>query len=554
MKKILFILILCTSYIATYAQVNVAGYIQTNGTANYPTHIDSMGKAGYRVCYDTTERNSITCLRRKYGMAVYTQSDNSLWILKDSACNNVWEIFAGGGSTDSLNKFKYFVSYLTDTSFTICSKDYSRCDTVAISGSIGIGGTGTVTSISTNNGTGITGGTITSSGTLAIDTAGTISTKANVDYKYDILNALKRAISDTALNSASTTTRGRSQYLIDSFSTAVSGLYLPLTGGTITGNLTVNSFINSLSSISATNVLEGKSDIWHWGDIKVLNKDLSNMEAWVQRKTYYSDGVNLSKIGTASIDTITIAKKADYSSNVASNYTARSFTDKNYVDSSLRHRQKIINDANYTLEDSISIVYFTNLTTTRTLTLPNASLFKGRKVSIVKYSNGIGLDFSGGAVVDVYGSVISSTTRPPQSLTLVSDSTNWVILNNSQDNIWARSGGIIEPNNSGDSLYSILQISVGGFIGGYIEINTGSATAFTVGGQHKFIEFPSASTNTGLILSSVLRGQEYKVRNGKATSITISPSYIDLSGVSQSTISANTAITIVFDGTNYKQF
>ena len=130
---------------------------------------------------------------------------------------------------------------------------------------------------------------------------------------------------------------------------------MPLTGGTITGNLTVNSFINSLSSISATNVLEGKSDIWHWGDIKVLNKDLSNMEAWVQRKTYYSDGVNLSKIGTASIDTITFAKKADYSSNVASNYTARSFTDKNYVDSSLRHRQKIINDANYTLEDSISI-------------------------------------------------------------------------------------------------------------------------------------------------------------------------------------------------------
>ena len=516
MKKILFILILCTSYIATYAQVNVAGYIQTNGTANYPTHIDSMGKAGYRVCYDTTERNSITCLRRKYGMAVYTQSDNSLWILKDSACNNVWEIFAGGGSTDSLNKFKYFVSYLTDTSFTICSKDYSRCDTVAISGSIGIGGTGTVTSIATNNGTGITGGTITSSGTLAIDTT-LISTNANV------VGILENG-------------------------------YLPLSGGIISGNLRVNNTLTSVFSFISQGEIQAQSLIRHNTDIRVLDKDESSYTAWVNRKGYYSNGVNLSQIGTASIDTITIAKKADYSSNVASNYTARSFTDKNYVDSSLRHRQKIINDANYTLEDSISIVYFTNLTTTRTLTLPNASLFKGRKVSIVKYSNGIRLDFSGGAVVDVYGSVISSTTRPPQSLTLVSDSTNWVILNNSQDNIWARSGGIIEPNNSGDSLYSILQISVGGFIGGYIEINTGSATAFTVGGQHKFIEFPSASTNTGLILSSVLRGQEYKVRNGKATSITISPSYIDLSGVSQSTISANTAITIVFDGTNYKQF
>lgn len=42
------------------------------------------------------------------------------------------------------------------------------------------GGSGTVTSIATNDGTGITGGTITTTGTLAIDTTTIISTKTNV--------------------------------------------------------------------------------------------------------------------------------------------------------------------------------------------------------------------------------------------------------------------------------------------------------------------------------------------------------------------------------------
>lgn len=245
---------------------------------------------------------------------------------------------------------------------------------------------------------------------------------------------LKRNISDTALNSQSTTTRGRTQYLIDSLNTVVSGAYLPLTGGIITGNLTVNSFITSLSSISATNVLEGKDDIWHWKDIKVLNKDASNMETWVQRKTYYSDGVNLTKIGTAAIDTITVAKSAVYATNVAGNYTDRSFTDKNYVDSSLRYRKvKIVGDSDVVINAiNDEIVFFRNATTDRNFTVPNPTLNTGKQFTLVFQDSTI---YTRTASV-VGGSdilYINGDTKPTyisyNTVFLISDGNNWIIIN-----------------------------------------------------------------------------------------------------------------------------
>jgi|GEM_PF-4668909 len=102
MKRILlalFILIATSSL----AQVTVVGYVSTLGVANYPTHIDSMGKGGYVVVRDTTQRNAITCLRRKYGMAAYVQSLQKLYILKDSNCANTWvEFTAGSGGVSKI--------------------------------------------------------------------------------------------------------------------------------------------------------------------------------------------------------------------------------------------------------------------------------------------------------------------------------------------------------------------------------------------------------------------------------------------------------------------
>jgi hypothetical protein len=58
---------------------------------------------------------------------------------------------------------------------------------------------GTVTSVATNNGSGITGGTITTTGTLAIDTTNVIATKASVAGGL----AGKLNISDTGFDAIS---------------------------------------------------------------------------------------------------------------------------------------------------------------------------------------------------------------------------------------------------------------------------------------------------------------------------------------------------------------
>jgi len=119
MKKVFLLLFILMSF-TTFSQVNVVGYIQTNGVANYPTHIDSMGKGGYMVVKDTNQRNSIPCLRRKYGMAVYSQVQNILYILKDSNCNNIWTQFTSGNGS-STNGIGTFGSFYDSTTQTITS-------------------------------------------------------------------------------------------------------------------------------------------------------------------------------------------------------------------------------------------------------------------------------------------------------------------------------------------------------------------------------------------------------------------------------------------------
>ena len=90
MKKILFIVFI--AFLAggkLTAQVKVVGNLTTNGTADtYPTHLDVLGYGGYRVVTDITERNAIPTQRRKYGMLVYVQSDDNLYVLRDVALGN----------------------------------------------------------------------------------------------------------------------------------------------------------------------------------------------------------------------------------------------------------------------------------------------------------------------------------------------------------------------------------------------------------------------------------------------------------------------------------
>jgi hypothetical protein len=61
----------------------------------------------------------------------------------------------------------------------------------------GGGGSGTVYSVATNNGTGVTGGTITGSGTIALDTTGVVLTRRSFYQKLDSLQLLNYVTTNT---------------------------------------------------------------------------------------------------------------------------------------------------------------------------------------------------------------------------------------------------------------------------------------------------------------------------------------------------------------------
>jgi hypothetical protein len=377
-------------------------------------------------------------------------------------------------------------------------------------------------------------------GTFRVDSS-LISTKLWRQKGVDSLNAVKLNKSDTATMLL--------PYLRKADTTSLSNR--------------INTKLNISDTATMLNPYLRKADTTAMLLFYLRKVDTLTLSNRINLKVNISDTSTMLLSYLRKVDTLTLSNrinlKKNYSDTALNSASTTTRGRSQYLIDSLaplkrplNYRQKIVDNANYTLEDTIDIIYVINQTAAKNLTLPNASNFKGRQVILIKNNNDLRVFFLGDTVIDVSGSIILSTTRSSQGLTLVSDSSNWIITNNSSINIWQRNGGVIEPVNGGDTLSGLNRLSTGGFVGGYIEINTGAATIFTVGGQHKFIEFPSGSTNTGLVLSSVVRGQEYRIRNSKATSITMS--YIDLFGVSQTTILANTSISLVFDGTNYKQF
>jgi hypothetical protein len=113
-----------------------------------------------------------------------------------------------------------------DSTATGMNMLYSDADGVIKKAAIPAGGSGTVTSVAT--GFGLSGGTITTTGTLLVDSA-SIATRARVQKGIDSVSSLVAAkvnISDTAT------------MLSPYAKSAALGLYLPLSGGTLTGGLT----------------------------------------------------------------------------------------------------------------------------------------------------------------------------------------------------------------------------------------------------------------------------------------------------------------------------
>ena len=248
-------------------------------------------------------------------------------------------------------------------------------------------------------------------------------------------------------------------------------------------------------------------------------------------------------------DTVTISNRIDLKRNISDTALNAASTltrgkGQNLIDS-INYPAVRLNDIDYTATTRNQFIEFYNLTGSKELILPNPSNFSGKFYVVSNNYTYIPKAFDGSDFIKI---------SPSTTAIFYSNGIDWITTSSTKDLIWFKTGGTITPTNIGDTLSSINIAIIGGYQSGFISINTGTAIDFTVGGQHKFIEFTSSSTNTGLILSSTALGQEYKIRNSKGTSITISPSYIDLTGSSTSTITANSAISIVYDGTNYKQF
>ena len=89
MKKIiiLFLIIVSISY-NLKAQIAITGNITTAGVAVYPTHIDSLGRGGFMTLPDLITRNAIPVKRRKQGMLVFVQANDSLYKLTSADLSN----------------------------------------------------------------------------------------------------------------------------------------------------------------------------------------------------------------------------------------------------------------------------------------------------------------------------------------------------------------------------------------------------------------------------------------------------------------------------------
>jgi hypothetical protein len=129
-------------------------------------------------------------------------------------------------------------------------------------------GSGTVTSISTNNGTGITGGTITTTGTLAIDTVSTIATKDKVKKDSIVLQATIATKGSGTVTSVATglglsggTITGTGTLLVDTSSASIisrqraAATYAPIASPTFTGTVTIPSggVFGTPTSVTLTN-------------------------------------------------------------------------------------------------------------------------------------------------------------------------------------------------------------------------------------------------------------------------------------------------------------
>lgn len=199
----------------------------------------------------------------------------------------------------------------------------------------GSGGGGTVTSVATNNGTGINGGTITTSGTLAIDTV-QISTRLwrqkGIDSLLNLMNTRINGTTNYVSKFTSSNSLGNSLIFDDGTKVVVGGttggsLFNVIGQAAITNNTTYSSGTSTALGISATTIYTGtlpSSSVSYSSSISAFFPQFNGNTTIEGGATPFSSFLPVNTIaftstGTATINNSTGGIKAIAGINIQSN-------------------------------------------------------------------------------------------------------------------------------------------------------------------------------------------------------------------------------------------
>ena len=94
--KIFFFIIIAFFTTKLNAQIKLSSYATTQDAGSlYPTHLDSLGQGGFMSLSSIASRDAIITRRRKQGMLVYVQANDSLYKLTTANLSNTGWVAVG---------------------------------------------------------------------------------------------------------------------------------------------------------------------------------------------------------------------------------------------------------------------------------------------------------------------------------------------------------------------------------------------------------------------------------------------------------------------------
>jgi hypothetical protein len=150
MKKLLFLFtILFFVHLSVKAQIRLGSNISTIGKADYPTHIDTLGKGGLMSLPSIEMRDGIPSLRRKQGMLVYVQSNDSLYKLTTADLSNSGWVAMGFYTQEKFNEVVSSMLKGIDLTSLTTSINSNTESITSLTSSVG-SNTASITSLNTN--------------------------------------------------------------------------------------------------------------------------------------------------------------------------------------------------------------------------------------------------------------------------------------------------------------------------------------------------------------------------------------------------------------------